>query len=175
MPQGASLGNCTWAARSGRLHRLRTPRPSYRPPKPPASWRSGYAADCKSVYTGSIPVLASKKSARPADAATAVMSPFMQNAFHATQGSARPRVGASAGRGLRFTVPPHRMLIRVCRRWRSARPSHRRCATKHWHASGMTGRSGAARRHFVPCCRVRAKRRERALFPAERPAAAARY
>ena len=24
-----------------------------------ASWRSGYAADCKSVYTGSIPVLAS--------------------------------------------------------------------------------------------------------------------
>lgn len=26
----------------------------------PASWRSGYAADCKSVYTGSIPVLASK-------------------------------------------------------------------------------------------------------------------
>ena len=25
-----------------------------------ASWRSGYAADCKSVYTGSIPVLASK-------------------------------------------------------------------------------------------------------------------
>ena len=36
------------------------------------------------------------------------------------------------------------------KRWRSARPSHRRCATKHWHASGMTGRSGAARRH-VPC------------------------
>ena len=26
---------------------------------PLASWRSGYAADCKSVYTGSIPVLAS--------------------------------------------------------------------------------------------------------------------
>ena len=26
-----------------------------------ASWRSGYAADCKSVYTGSIPVLASNK------------------------------------------------------------------------------------------------------------------
>lgn len=25
-----------------------------------ASWRSGDAADCKSVYTGSIPVLASK-------------------------------------------------------------------------------------------------------------------
>ena len=24
-----------------------------------ASWRNGYAADCKSVYTGSIPVLAS--------------------------------------------------------------------------------------------------------------------
>jgi hypothetical protein len=27
-----------------------------------ASWRSGDAADCKSVYTGSIPVLASKYS-----------------------------------------------------------------------------------------------------------------
>ena len=27
--------------------------------KASASWRSGYAADCKSVYTGSIPVLAS--------------------------------------------------------------------------------------------------------------------
>ena len=27
-----------------------------------ASWRSGDAADCKSVYTGSIPVLASKQS-----------------------------------------------------------------------------------------------------------------
>lgn len=26
-----------------------------------ASWRSGYAADCKSVYTGSIPVLASMR------------------------------------------------------------------------------------------------------------------
>ena len=26
-----------------------------------ASWRSGDAADCKSVYTGSIPVLASNK------------------------------------------------------------------------------------------------------------------
>ena len=25
-----------------------------------ATWRSGYAADCKSVYTGSIPVVASK-------------------------------------------------------------------------------------------------------------------
>ena len=27
---------------------------------PPATWRSGYAADCKSVHTGSIPVVASK-------------------------------------------------------------------------------------------------------------------
>ena len=34
-----------------------------RPPGPTtaASWRSGDAADCKSVYTGSIPVLASNK------------------------------------------------------------------------------------------------------------------
>ena len=28
-----------------------------------ASWRSGDSADCKSVYTGSIPVLASKSQA----------------------------------------------------------------------------------------------------------------
>ena len=33
---------------------------SLRRSDPVASWRSGYAADCKSVYTGSIPVLASK-------------------------------------------------------------------------------------------------------------------
>ena len=26
-----------------------------------ATWRSGYAAACKAVYTGSIPVVASKK------------------------------------------------------------------------------------------------------------------
>ena len=30
-----------------------------------ASWRSGYAADCKSVHTGSIPVLASKSLGIP--------------------------------------------------------------------------------------------------------------
>jgi hypothetical protein len=27
--------------------------------EPPATWRSGYAAACKAVYTGSIPVVAS--------------------------------------------------------------------------------------------------------------------
>jgi hypothetical protein len=29
----------------------------------PATWRSGYAAACKAVYTGSIPVVASDQSA----------------------------------------------------------------------------------------------------------------
>ena len=30
------------------------------PLTPPATWRSGYAAACKAVYTGSIPVVASR-------------------------------------------------------------------------------------------------------------------
>ena len=36
----------------------------------PATWRSGYAAACKAVYTGSIPVVASHET--PANAGSAV-------------------------------------------------------------------------------------------------------
>ncbi len=40
-------------------NRLRSDSIEAKETKASASWRSGYAADCKSVYTGSIPVLAS--------------------------------------------------------------------------------------------------------------------
>ena len=49
-----------WAGKlPARPSRLRGLRPSAISTTASASWRSGYAADCKSVYTGSIPVLAS--------------------------------------------------------------------------------------------------------------------
>ena len=47
------------AARGGALT-LRVPRAYMTPPL--AGWQSGYATDCKSVYSGSIPLPASKRT-----------------------------------------------------------------------------------------------------------------
>ena len=47
----------------------RVPRPPLRLGRSPAPWRSGYAAACKAVDTGSIPVGASSRRAKSLDAA----------------------------------------------------------------------------------------------------------
>jgi hypothetical protein len=53
---------CMASRRSSQLSYIREVRKVYEQHIRPATWRNGYAAACKAVYTGSIPVVALRET-----------------------------------------------------------------------------------------------------------------
>ena len=69
-----------------------------------AGWQSGYAADCKSAYSGSIPLPASKWGPRPAGALIPGSSVVEQAAVNRWVDGSNPSRGASESGGLGDTI-----------------------------------------------------------------------
>ena len=95
-----------------------------------ASWRSGYATDCKSVYTGSIPVLASKQNQALSGHPPLTPPESLHLRFTllgpARRSASRPRPPARTGaRTVAFAPRPFRISDRLTEVRPSARPPTR--------------------------------------------------
>ena len=90
LPHAANSGAMLDPPRSGRLYHLS-----------PAGWQSGYAEDCKSSYSGSIPLPASRGLRPPQSALCSPVAQLVERAaVNRLVAGSSPARGANSIRGL---------------------------------------------------------------------------